>query len=693
MQASHDKKIKIHAKSGTQYLLKDAEGNYAPENITLKRVGNDLEITQQGDSEPSVTIEGYFSIPAENAPEIVGVAEDGQIYQYVMLSAQGADSGLLMADGQIAVAALGGEALGPATTFVSEESGSNLYPLLGLLAAAGAIGGGAAIVKHNRDNDDDHHSSAAPVSKGVSKVLDNTGEIRGEIKDGDKTDETRPQLSGTGDAGNTITIYDNGNKIGETTVDSNGNWSWTPDAPLGEGSHSITTKETDQSGKVGDASPGFTVIVDTTPPDAPAKAPTATDNVGEKTGPLNPGDSTDDSQPVLSGTGEPGNTIDILDNGKKVGSTTVDKDGNWSWQPDAPLTEGEHNLTSTETDPVGNTSQPSPGLTVNVDTTAPEAPTKAPTATDNVGDKTGPLNPGDSTDDSQPILSGTGEPGNTIDVLDNGKKVGSTTVDKDGNWTWQPDAPLTEGEHNLTTTESDPAGNTSPPSPGLTINVDTTAPDAPTKAPTATDNVGDKTGPLKPGDSTDDSQPVLSGTGEPGNTIDVLDNGNKIGETTVDPDGNWTWQPDAPLTEGEHNLTTTESDPSGNTSPPSPGLTVNVDTTAPDAPANAPTATDNVGDKTGPLKPGDSTDDSQPVLSGTGEPGNTVNVLDNGNKIGETTVDPDGNWTWQPDAPLGEGEHNLTTTESDQAGNTSQPSPGINIDVDTTPPSQDALSI
>ncbi|NDJ58739.1 hypothetical protein GWD52_17440 [Enterobacteriaceae bacterium 4M9] len=688
-KASDSHVAKIKTKSGNVYLLKNADDNFAPENITLKRAGNDLQVFNEGSDQPCLILEGYFTEGEERPPVLLGMAEDGQVYQYIPLSGEGYETGYLMADGEMSPVALGGQSLGTGDAFfVAEESNDNFYPILfGLLGLTGLVGGGIAIAHHNRDKNDtrEPQDTSPPTSKGVDSALDKTGTVKGSLANGDVTDEKRPQLSGRGEAGNLITIYDNGKVIGSTTVDKNGYWTYDPDLDLADGKHALTTTETDKNGNTSKPSPEFVIEVDTTAPES-GSAPGVVDNVGDITGALKEGDYTDDNRPELSGKGEPGNTIDIWDNGEKIGSTVVDKDGNWTWEPEKPLTEGEHKLSTTETDPVGNTSKPSPDINIVVDTTPPTGSTTPPTTTDNVGNKTGPLTSGEATDDAKPELSGKGEPGNTIDIWDNGEKIGSTVVDENGNWTWEPEAPLPDGEHNLSTTETDKAGNTSEPSPGIDIVIDTTPPTGSTTPPTITDDVGSKTGGVKDGEATDDTKPELSGKGDPGNTIDIWDNGEKIGSTVVDGDGNWTWEPDAPLTEGEHNLSTTETDPAGNTSEPSPGIDIVVDTTPPTGATTPPTVTDDVGSKTGSVSEGESTDDTRPELSGKGDPGNTIDIWDNGEKIGSTVVDKDGNWTWEPEAPLTEGEHNLSTTETDPAGNTSEPSPGINIVVDTSTP-------
>lgn len=71
----------------------------------------------------------------------------------------------------------------------------------------------------------------------VVTLTDNTGSNVGELTDNDVTDATQPVLSGSGTAGDTITVYDGTAIIGTTKVAENGSWSFTPTPALGEGDH------------------------------------------------------------------------------------------------------------------------------------------------------------------------------------------------------------------------------------------------------------------------------------------------------------------------------------------------------------------------------------------------------------------------------------------------------------------------
>ncbi|WP_160317091.1 hypothetical protein, partial [Trabulsiella odontotermitis] len=71
----------------------------------------------------------------------------------------------------------------------------------------------------------------------------------------------------------------------------------------------------------------------------------------------------------------------------------------------------------TATDPAGN-HKGSGSFPIVIDTGAPAASDVA--ANDDVGDVTGTVNDGDTTDDPSPTFSGNAEPGSVVDIIDNG---------------------------------------------------------------------------------------------------------------------------------------------------------------------------------------------------------------------------------------------------------------------------------
>ncbi|WP_439953078.1 Ig-like domain-containing protein, partial [Escherichia coli] len=62
---------------------------------------------------------------------------------------------------------------------------------------------------------------------------------------------------------------------------------------------------------------------------------------------------------------------------------------------------------------------------------------------------------------------------------------------------------------------------------------------------------------------------------------------------------------------------------------------------------------------TGNLTSGQVTNDTTPTIGGTGQPGSTIHIMNNGTQIGLATVDGSGNWTFTPSTPLGDGNYLL----------------------------------
>ncbi|MDH1053134.1 MULTISPECIES: Ig-like domain-containing protein, partial [unclassified Pseudomonas] len=175
---------------------------------------------------------------------------------------------------------------------------------------------------------------------------------------------------------------------------------------------------------------------------------------------------------------EPGSVVTVYDNGDKLGSVVADKDGTWSYTPTTPIAEGEHEFEVTATDKAGNTSVPSDPFFIVTDYTPPDYDKLEITGVlDSVGDITGNIENGGVTDDSRPVINGTGTAGDTIIVYTKDStgnhEIGRATVGEDGTWSMKPDLPLVQGPNELTAVEMDPAGNKTVPSDKYIIDVET----------------------------------------------------------------------------------------------------------------------------------------------------------------------------------------------------------------------------
>jgi pectate lyase len=434
------------------------------------------------------------------------------------------------------------------------------------------------------------------------------------------TNDTTPTLSGTAEASSTIRVYDGAILLGITTAGSDGKWSFTPTLALSEGVHAITAKATDLAGNTGAASSEVSLTIDVTAPVSPAiTSVTAT---------------------TISGTAEVGSTVKIFDGSTLLGTTTASINGTWSLP--VTLADGAHNLTAAATDGAGNVGTGSTVITPMIDTVAPAAPVISTTAI--------------STNDTTPTLPGTAEAGSTVKIYDGATMLGTTTVGSDGMWSFAPTTPLSEGAHIITTTSTDTAGNTSAVSPALTVMIDTTAP-------------------VVPG-ITNITATTVSGTGEPGGTVQVMDGSTLLGTTTIASDG--TWSLPVTLVDGTHSITATVTDGAGNSTNTPAGTTTTIDTVAPAAPVISTTAI--------------STNDTTPTFSGTAEAGSAVKIYDGATMLGTTTAGSDGTWSFTPPTPLSEGAHSITAKTTDVAGNTSPASSAVSLMIDITVPVAPAIS-
>ncbi|MBX8828101.1 Ig-like domain-containing protein, partial [Ochrobactrum sp. SFR4] len=90
----------------------------------------------------------------------------------------------------------------------------------------------------------------------------------------------------------------------------------------------------DRAGNIGNASTGFAIEIDTTPPVAPVIS-RVQDTVPPKVGDINSGDATNDTRPSFSGTAEANGKVKVYLNGVEIGSADVNASGVWTFRPAA----------------------------------------------------------------------------------------------------------------------------------------------------------------------------------------------------------------------------------------------------------------------------------------------------------------------------------------------------------------------
>ena len=562
--------------------------------------------------------------------------------------------------------------------------------------AAGNRGGVSAVFTLVVDQ---RAPSAAPS---IDSITDDVTPVTGPITSGSTTNDTRPELKGSGAEPNgTVRIYDSGRLIGTATADGTGTWSFTPAAgsELSNGAHSLTVSNVDTAGNEGPKSVPVTFTVDTVAPATPPSIDSATDDVAPVVGPISAGSTTNDARPGLKGTGaEPNGTVRVYDNGALIGSATADGTGKWSFTPEMgkELANGAHSLAVSSVDAAGNEGPKSAPLAFTVDTVAPTAAPSIDALIDDTEPVTGPVTPGGTTNDTRPELKGAGaEPNGIVRVYDNGALIGSATADAAGKWSFTPEAgkELANGAHSLAASNVDAAGNEGPKSAPTAFTVATVAPTGAPLIDSVTDDVAPVTGPIVSGSTTNDTRPELKGSGaQPTGTVRIYDNGALIGSTTADASGKWSFTPEAgkELANGAHSLTVSNVDAAGNEGPKSTPLAFTVDTVVPSTTPSIDSVTDDVAPVTGPITSGSTTNDARPELKGSGaEPNGTVRVYDNGALIGTAAADASGKWSFTPEAgkELANGAHSLAVSNIDAAGNEGPKSAPLAFTVDTVAPS------
>jgi len=374
--------------------------------------------------------------------------------------------------------------------------------------------------------------------------------------------------------------------------------------------------------------------------------------------------TTDDSLLTISGTGTPGAIINVYQNGSLIGHSQADDQGLWVFQS-PELEQGLHLFTVSETDSNGTESLPSQAFQVSVDQ---EALTASELAVNGVPKA---FVNGDQLSSGEHHFSGKAEANSIVEVFDKDEHVGTTSSDADGNWTLSVD--LKEGQHELSTTVKDNAGNISKSSEPIKLEVMAMADPASGTGVT-----------LPPGTSVVDGgynnnkTPLVSGTATAKAMVYLSVGDQHYGPIQADDQGNWQVQIKEPLDEGEHLFRAKAVNDAGTAYD---GFTLTIDTVAPDAPS-IDYANDDVGAYQGRVEHKESTDDDAFSIHGQGTAGDIIAIYHGKSFMGTTFVKDDGSWEYQPTKSFLTGEQTFFAIAFDKAGNRSDASEEFEVTVD-----------
>ncbi|MFS2125515.1 hypothetical protein [Pseudomonas sp. Pseusp97] len=551
-------------------------------------------------------------------------------------------------------------------------------------------------------------SMEAPPPPTILAVVDDTGSAPQELSEGAVTKDGIPTLRGTGLPGERVEIFvtplgQNGELqrgqqvfLGSADIQADGTWQFTAHRALYDGDFVFEARTYDMIG------PQFRLSIDL--PSEQKLSISVFDDYGITTGELAQGAITDDTTPILRGTGRPGDWLQIFGilQGQQGmlprtpihgASVQIKDDGTWEFRIEHPLDDGDYVF---EARGLGQTVQ----FNLSIEL-PPEQQFKITGAFDDVGAVTGELANGATTDDTTPTLRGTGRPGDWVEVwvrpeAQEGKPnhgpqyLGNTIVQPDGTWQVHVGRPLDEGTYDFEARANGKSAHF-----GLSIEL---PPEQQFAITGAFDDVGAVTGDLVNGAATDDTTPTLRGTGRPGDWVEVwahpqVQDGQShhgpqyLGNTIVQPDGSWQVRVGRPLDEGTYDFEARTNGKSAHF-----GLTIEL---PPEQPFAITGAFDDVGAVTGELASGATTDDAAPLLHGTGRPGGWVQIVatpiaPNGEPsktpmhMGSAHIQADGTWQLQLNL-LGSGNYVFEARMNDKTAQ-------FNLNIDLPPVQRFAMT-
>ena len=396
------------------------------------------------------------------------------------------------------------------------------------------------------------------ASTSTTLTVDTTAPAVAITSPGGPVNQPAQTITGTGEAGTTVTLFDNGSTtaLGTTIVQSDGSWS--TGVTLTAGTNSLTATDTDAAGNIGSTSSALIYTLNTTAPTGGTPALVAASDSGSSS----IDNITDVTAPTftvtLGATVVAGDTVQLLLGGAPLAHpvthiiTAADVTAG---RVSLSVVAGDLGVDGTKlvsaqlSDSFGNSSTTA-ALSITLDTTAPAVAITTIEGGDNI------INAAEAAGGIQ--ISGTAEIGSSLTV--NGAAV---TVDGTGHWTTSV-TPAGQGALVVTAVATDTAGNSA--STSTTLTVDTTAPAVAITSP---------------GGPVNQPAQTITGTGEAGTTVTLFDNGSTtaLGTTIVQSDGSWSTG--VTLTAGTNSLTATDTDAAGNIGSTSSALIYTLNTTAP----------------------------------------------------------------------------------------------------------------
>jgi len=178
--------------------------------------------------------------------------------------------------------------------------------------------------------------------------------------------------------------------------------------------------------------------------------------------------------------GEPGSEVQVVVDGKPVGKATVDSDGKWSLPFELPNPD-DYEISVQSVDADGEVLAASEVAVVKVTEAASEAEAAMTIPTLDL--------PSDELTVGEVTLTGTGERGSEVEVVVDGKPVGTTTVDSAGKWTLSIELP-DPGDYKVNVQSVDTSGEVVAASEEIQLTVTEEAESAAAETPPVSSEEG-----------------------------------------------------------------------------------------------------------------------------------------------------------------------------------------------------------
>ncbi|MFH0266621.1 VCBS domain-containing protein [Vibrio rumoiensis] len=393
----------------------------------------------------------------------------------------------------------------------------------------------------------------------------------------------------------------------------------------------------------------------------------------------NTDDLTNDFMPTITGhTDMPFSQVEIFEGSQSLGTTTSDGNGRYSLVI-APLTGDAdgilHSLFAQATAPSAQSSVISANLDITVDTQTASAVADLNATSDTYSSvNTLGADNDDLTSETLPsfVFSNIDSDADTVEVFDGSTSLGQATLNSNtGNWEFIVTNALSNGDHDISATVTDKAGNLSSAQP-LLITIDSQI-EAPQVALTTDTGFND------PATQTDNKTAVQG--------FDVTNiEPNAVVEYSLDNGTTWSTQAPSNQADGTYTLEVRQTDVAGNVSRPTKlDYVIDSQTASPVVDLDAGSDSHSTNNSQG-TNVDDITSETTPsfTLTGIDADASQVEVFDGSNSLGFATQGTGvGSWVFTTTSPLADGQHGISAVVTDDAGNVSTQNPALHIGIDT----------